>query len=168
MLKPWAGATTKGVGLCYLGKAGAFTFMNSVLWLSSAGHESGFLESFHPWSTPGWSCVPRGRWLGVTAVFFLSFPKGCLQQPSALGYRRALPEALWERFVSDGMSGCFAPGTSHNAGRARLEREQHSTEEQRLSRDGTWALQGDSGFEQENPEAFTISGSWDQPLVVAG
>lgn len=73
-----------------------------------------------------------------------------------------------EGFVSDGVSGCFAPGTSHNTGRARLGREQHSTEEQRLSKDGTWALQGDSGFEQENPEAFTISRSWDQPLVVAG
>lgn len=47
-------------------------------------------------------------------------------------------------------------------------REQHSTEEQRLSRDGTWALQGDTGYEQENPEAFTIRRSWDQPLVVAG
>lgn len=66
------------------------------------------------------------------------------------------------------MSGCFAPGTSHNAGRARLGPEQHGTEEQGLSRDGTWALQGDSGFEQENPEAFTNSGSWEQPLVVAG
>lgn len=28
-------------------------FFNSVLWLSSAGHEFGFCESFHPWSTPG-------------------------------------------------------------------------------------------------------------------
>lgn len=46
-------------------------------------------------------------------------------------------------------------------------REQHSTE-QRLSRDGTWALQGDRGCEQENPEAFAISRSWEQPLVVAG
>lgn len=46
--------------------------------------------------------------------------------------------------------------------------EQHSTEEQRLARDGTWALQGDSGYEQENPEAFTIGRSWEQPLVVAG
>lgn len=63
----------KVVGLCYLGKAGALTFFNFVLWLSSAGHKFGFLESFHPWSTPGCGCVLReGRAAGSLLCCLLS------------------------------------------------------------------------------------------------
>lgn len=70
-----------------------------------------------------------------------------------------------EGFVSDGMSGCFTPGTSHNAGRARLGGS--STALRSRGCPGTaLGLYRElySGYEQENPEAFTISRSWDQPL----
>lgn len=106
------------------------------------------------------------------ALFFLPCPKGCLKRSSPLGqvpgehFQKPFGRGAEGR-VCDGMGGCFTPGTSHNAGRAQLG-EQHSTQEQRVSKDGTWALQGQSGFEQENPEAFTIFRSWEQPPVVAG
>lgn len=152
LLKPWAGATIKESCWSVLpGKSWClFTFLNSVLWLSSAGHEFGLLESSHPRSTPG------GRWLGVTALL-----SSCSHSQRLFA---AAPLATSRSPLGKVLRGLFPVGTWHFT----QCRESPAGREQRLSKGGTWALQGDSGFEQENPEAFPIIRSWDQPLVVAG
>lgn len=69
-------------------------FFNSVLWLSSAGHEFGFCESFHPWSTPG--CGGDG-WEPLLCSLLPLMPQRLFAAASGSGARWALPEALRER-----------------------------------------------------------------------
>lgn len=70
------------------------------------------------------------------------------------------------------MRGCLAPGTSDSAVSWRAQAQAvvaQDYKEQKLSRDGTWSLEGDSGFEQENPERrLQLVGAGFSPLLVEG